>query len=98
MDYAPFEADWGPAEPLAPAARAHLESTLKAYLEAQGLSADWDAVKSADDESLTNTLSTVCPFTEAERQALLESGSLPARADTLTTLMQFASGGEIGRS
>jgi Lon protease-like protein len=98
VDYAPFEADWGPAEPLAPAARAHLESTLKAYLEAQGLSADWDAVKSADDESLTNTLSTVCPFTEAERQALLESGSLPARADTLTTLMQFASGGEIGRS
>jgi Lon protease-like protein len=92
VDYAGFESDWSPAEPLAPAARAHLESTLKTYLEAQGLSADWDAVKSADDESLVNTLSTVCPFTEAERQALLESATIAARAETLSTLMQFASG------
>ena len=52
-------------------------------------------MKSADDESLINTLATVCPFSNAERQALLEAGSLPSRASTLTTLMQFASG-EVG--
>ena len=92
MDYSAHERDWSPAEPLAAATRAHLETMLKSYLETQGLSADWDAVKSADDESLINTLATVCPFSNAERQALLEAATLPARASTLSTLMQFASG------
>ncbi|TPE60199.1 peptidase S16 [Sandaracinobacter neustonicus] len=92
VDYSAHERDWSPAEPLAAATRAHLETMLKSYLETQGLSADWDAVKSADDESLINTLATVCPFSNAERQALLEAATLPARASTLSTLMQFASG------
>jgi uncharacterized protein len=98
VDYAPYAADWSPADPLAATARAHLESTLKTYLEAQGLSADWDAVKSADDESLVNTLSVVCPFTTAERQALLQALSLPDRASTLATLMAFAQGAPSDRT
>jgi Lon protease-like protein len=89
VDYARYAADWSPALPLAATARASVEATLRNYLEAQGLSADWDAVKSADDESLVNTLSTVCPFIPAERQALLEAPTLPDRASTLTTLMAF---------
>ncbi len=92
VDYTPYAEDWSPAIPLAPVARASVEATLKAYLEAQGLSADWDAVKSADDESLVNTLSMVCPFVPAERQALLEAKTLPERASTLTTLMAFSQG------
>ena len=98
VDYSPYAADWGPADPLAATARADLESTLKAYLEAQGLSADWDAVKSADDESLVNTLSVVCPFTSAERQALLQALTLPDRASTLATLMAFAQGAPTDRT
>jgi Lon protease-like protein len=98
VDYTPYAADWGPADPLAATARADLESTLKTYLEAQGLSADWDAVKSADDESLVNTLSVVCPFTSAERQALLQAQTLPDRASTLATLMAFAQGTPTDRT
>ncbi len=98
VDYAPYASDWSPAEPLAATARADLESTLKSYLEAQGLSADWDAVKSADDESLVNTLAVVCPFTSAERQALLQALSLPDRASTLATLMAFAQGAPSDRT
>lgn len=90
VDYAPYAADWSPPEPLAAPARADLESGLRAYLDAQGLSADWDAVRNADDESLVNTLAVVCPFQPAERQALLEAVSLPERARTLSMLMQFA--------
>lgn len=98
VDYTPYASDWSPADPLAATARADLESTLKIYLEAQGLSADWDAVKSADDESLVNTLSVVCPFTTAERQALLQALSLPDRASTLATLMAFAQGAPTDRT
>ena len=89
-DYSPYLSDWSPAAPLAAAARADLESTLRQFLDTQDLSADWDAVRSADDESLVNTLCAVCPFAAAERQALLEAPTLADRTSTLTTLMRFA--------
>jgi Lon protease-like protein len=89
-DYRPYLADWDPPASLAPDARADLEAALKAYLETQELSADWDAVQGADDESLVHTLAAVCPFDVLERQALIEARDLEARAKTLTTLMTFA--------
>jgi len=89
-DYGAYAADWRDAEPLPAAARADLENSLRAYLDTQGLSADWDAVAGADDEALVNTLTAVCPFDVAEKQALLEAASLRERAGVLSTLMAFA--------
>ncbi len=91
-DFDAFADDAGDPRPLAPAARSALETTLRAYLDTQGLSADWAAVAEADDESLVTTLSAVCPFDPVERQALLEARDLPARAATLNALMTFAQG------
>ena len=91
-DYHGFGDDRDDPAPLAVAARAGLEDVLKIYLDGQGLSADWDAVKTADDESLVTTLSSVCPFDPAEKQALLEAEDLADRAATLTALMTFAQG------
>ncbi|MBV8972398.1 MAG: LON peptidase substrate-binding domain-containing protein [Sphingomonadaceae bacterium] len=91
-DFDAFAADAGEPQPLAPAARSALETTLRAYLDAQGLSADWKAVSEADDDSLVTTLTAVCPFEPIERQALLEAPDLPTRAATLGALMTFAQG------
>ncbi len=91
-DFDVFAADAAEPQPLAPAARSALETTLRTYLETQGLSADWKAVSEADDNSLVTTLSAVCPFDPVERQALLEARDLPARAATLNALMTFAQG------
>ncbi|OYU15434.1 MAG: peptidase S16 [Alphaproteobacteria bacterium PA4] len=91
-DYDGFGDDREDPEPLAAVARAGLEDVLKVYLDAQGLSADWDAVKAADDEALVTTLASVCPFHPPEKQALLEAETLPERAATLTALMTFAQG------
>jgi len=91
-DFDAFADDAGEPRPLAPAARSALETTLRSYLDTQGLSADWAAVAEADDESLVTTLSAVCPFDPVERQALLEARDLPARAATLNALMTFAQG------
>ena len=90
-DFDAFD-DAGEPRPLAPAARSALETTLRSYLDTQGLSADWKAVSEADDDSLVTTLSAVCPFDPVERQALLEARDLPARAATLNALMTFAQG------
>jgi uncharacterized protein len=96
-DYAPFVSDWGPADPLPAAVRADLESSLRSYLDTQGLSADWDAVAGADDESLVNTLTSVCPFDVAEKQALLEAPALRDRAGVLAALMTFAAPADDGQ-
>ncbi len=90
VDCRPFEADWREPPPLPTAMRGGLEEVLRRYLDAQNLAADWEAVTAADDESLINTLSAVCPFEPAERQALLEAPDLAQRARTLTALMRFA--------
>jgi len=92
VDYLGFGDDRDDPDALAAAARAGLEQVLQAYLDAKGLSADWDAVKTADDEALVTTLASVCPFDPAEKQALLEAEDLADRAATLTALMTFAHG------
>ncbi len=91
-DYHGFGSDRDTPAALGPAARAGLEDVLRSYLDAQGLAADWEAVKNADDESLVTTLACVCPFDPAEKQALLEAPDLPERTATLTALMTFAAG------
>jgi len=93
-DYASFAGDWTTPPPLAPAERMALESTFRDYLESQELSADWDAVKNSDDESLVHTLATACPFSAVERQALLEASDLTTRTRTLTALMALSGSSE----
>lgn len=89
-DYHGFADDRHEPDALDAATRAGLESALRPYLDARGLSADWDAVQNADDESLVTTLASVLPFEPAEKQALLETITLAERAQTLATLMSFA--------
>jgi hypothetical protein len=96
-DYERFAADLNEPRAVAAASRAELEARLRTYLDEQGLSADWDAVAGADDDSLVTTLSAVCPFEPIEKQALLEADDLPARAATLTALMTFAQGDTADR-
>jgi hypothetical protein len=91
-DYHGFQHDRDEPAALSAVSRSSLEDVLQTYLDAQGLAADWDAVKGADDESLVTTLACVCPFDPAEKQALLEAENLSQRATTLTTLMTFAQG------
>jgi uncharacterized protein len=93
-DYHEFGDDRHDEDVLDAATRAGLEDALRPYLDARGLSADWDAVQGADDESLVITLASALPFEPAEKQALLEAGTLPERAQTLSTLMSFAASGD----
>lgn len=76
--------------PLREGLRGEMEEALRGYLDAQGLSADWDAVAQADDDGLVRTLAGVCPFDPIEKQALLEAPDLLARAEMLVALMRFA--------
>jgi Lon protease-like protein len=96
VSWAGFERDLGGPE-ADPGFRRDLFLPLLArYFQARGLSTDWDSLKEAEDELLINSLSMLCPFDPADKQALLEAPSLTTRRETLVTLIEFALAGGPG--
>jgi len=75
--------------------RDNLLRVLKVYTDARKLQADWGAIQRAPSETLVNTLAIISPYGPEEKQALLESADLKARAEILVALaeMELASQG-----
>ena len=69
--------------------RAQLLDTLRCYLEANNLHADWDRINSATNERLVNTLAILSPYGPEEKQALLEAKGLQERAEALVALAEM---------
>ena len=88
-----FEADLGAAESDETCNRRALVALLERFFEARDLSTDWEAMQSAEDELLINSLSILCPFEPEDKQALLEAPTLKTRRETLVALIEFALAG-----
>ena len=91
----PFAQDLQPAN-LDDSARARLLEALNTYLKRGEFKADWEAVESAPLDTLINSLSAGCPFSNAEKQALLEARTLEDRCTALITLLQMERPGQGG--
>ena len=85
----PFLGDLADDERGASVDRPAVLDTLRAYLTAHKLQADWESVERASNETLVNTLAMMAPFDPAEKQALLEAPDLKARVETLVTLTEM---------
>ncbi len=87
-DFASYAADLEPA----PASfdRERMVEALRYYFEQQGIEADWEAIQKASNERLVTSLAMVCPFSTAEKQALLEAPNLSDRAETMTTILEMS--------
>ncbi len=70
--------------------REALIDTLRRFFSHRGFEARWEAIEQMDDETLLTTLSMICPFPPAEKQALLEAPTLAERARTLQALLEMA--------
>jgi uncharacterized protein len=68
-------------------------SALRAYFARRSVDANWDAIRRMPDDALVVTLSMVCPFEPAEKQALLEAATEQDRAATLLALLQMGAAG-----
>ena len=68
-------------------AQTRLISAMQAYFEAKGFDTDWAAVRQASAIDLLTSLAMACPFTPAEKQALLEAGSQEDQLKTLESLL-----------
>ncbi|WP_075997648.1 LON peptidase substrate-binding domain-containing protein [Salaquimonas pukyongi] len=70
--------------------REGLIDTLRKYLAANGMDANWEAVEQTDDEMLVTALCMMSPYGPAEKQALLEADDLNTRAETLIAITEIA--------
>ena len=75
--------------------REALLKAFRAYLAANDLEADWNSISRAENATLVNALSMMCPFGPREKQALLEAPSLKSRAEVLVAIteIELARGG-----
>jgi Lon protease-like protein len=89
-DFAPFHADLAPPPPLPDGTREQLLGALRPYFAAQQIDPNWDAINRMPDPTLVTTLSMLCPFGTAEKQALLEADTLFDRAADLLALLRMA--------
>ena len=89
-DFTPFAGDLIAGLGEADVDRRVLIETLRIYLEARKLIADWDEVEAASTEALVNSLSALSPYPAGDKQALLEAADLKARADMLIALTEVA--------
>ena len=95
-DWEAFAGDLNPKAALEESVRSRLVSALHSYLERSGLKADWSAVEEAPVDTLINSLSAGCPFTNPEKQALLEARTLEERCSALITLLMMERPGQGG--
>jgi len=74
-------------------ARDILLTALRGFFSHRGVEANWDAIKRLSDDNLVITLAMVCPFEPAEKQALLEAGTIAEQAEMLLTLLRMGAVG-----
>jgi Lon protease-like protein len=70
--------------------RSALLRTLRDYLAANNLEADWDSVNQASNAGLVTALSMMSPWGPPEKQALLECADHAERARTLIAITEMA--------
>ncbi|PZQ14391.1 MAG: peptidase S16 [Ancylobacter novellus] len=88
-DFGEFALDLAPGEGQEEVDRDALLKTLKDYLEANSLEADWDGIRRAPNEALVNALAMMSPFGPREKQALLEAPDLKSRAEILVAVTEM---------
>jgi len=92
-DFSRFPSDLDMTPALQGVEREPLLAALRAFFTNRGIDANWDAIRKMPDEALVVTLSMVCPFESAEKQALLEAPTEADRAATLLALLQMGAAG-----
>jgi len=89
VDFEPYTQDFIGGHGEEEVDRPRLIATLRSYLIANNLNADWDRINSASNERLVNTLSILSPYGPEEKQCLLEAPDLRSRAEALVALAEM---------
>jgi hypothetical protein len=86
-DWSRFSGDYAAEEVKLHGEHDHLMQTLKRYFEANGMETDWSALQKLPTVKLMNSLSMALPFSEQDKQTLLETIEPAERLFTFTALL-----------
>ena len=89
-DFAHFQPDLAPAGNAMGMQRSELLGALRPFFTLHGIDANWDAIERMPEATLVTTLAMLCPFEDAEKQALLEAPTDPDRAADLLALLRMS--------
>jgi Lon protease-like protein len=89
VDFSAYATDFVTGQGEEQVDRPRLIATLRSYLIANNLHADWDRINNASTERLVNMLSILSPYGPEEKQCLLEAADLRARSEALIALAEM---------
>lgn len=89
-----FVEDRGGDESLDGVLRSRLLQSLDRFLAARGVVPDEGAIDELNGAELVAAIAMACPFHAIEKQAVLESEAVSARAELLTALLDMAAHGD----
>lgn len=89
-DYADFESDIHADDSGDTIDRERLAQCVRQYFARQQMENLWPSVEEFPGDLLVNSLSMVCPFPPAEKQALLEAPTIADRAAMLIALIEMS--------
>ncbi len=98
VDYNPYVDDLDPQPATESIPREAFVAVLRPYFQHQGMEVNWDAIEKTPEAMLVTTLSMLCPFAVAEKQALLEAPLPGDRTKMMLALMQMAMHGGDGEA
>lgn len=79
---------------VSPPQRTNLINTVKEYLKAKDIQADWSSIEQAADLDLVTSLAMLCPFNAGEKQALLECNDILEISHLLVNIMTLSLHGD----
>jgi len=88
-DFRPYESDLVADVGAFDVNREALLDVVRRYLDANGMTADWEGIENSGNEALVNSLSIISPYGPQEKQALLEAETLAQRAEILIALTEM---------
>ena len=88
IDASAFTTDLDPTDGEEEVDRDRLITAIRAYADFAGFEVDWEEVEQTSTADLVNLSAMLAPFGPAERQHLLESPTLKARAEALIAMAE----------
>ena len=70
--------------------RTELLAALRPFFTMHDIDANWEAIERMPEATLVTTLAMLCPFDDAEKQALLEAPTEADRAADLLALLRMS--------
>ncbi len=89
-EFSPFEDDLSPSGTSMGIKRAELLGALRPFFTMHDIDANWEAIERMPEAMLVTTLAMLCPFDDAEKQALLEAPTEADRAADLLALLRMS--------